>query len=97
MNMHKIIARNLKKLREATHYTQNEMASAIGITCSAYSNYESGEREVPYDVIEKASLSFPSICRAEWLWGCQSQKPVAENYMTFPEFSEIILIYFPEF
>ena len=34
------------------------MASAIGITRSAYSNYESGDREVPYDVIEKASDFF---------------------------------------
>ncbi|MDE6080290.1 MAG: helix-turn-helix transcriptional regulator [Duncaniella sp.] len=56
--MDKIIARNLKKLREAANYTQDEVASAIGITRSAYSNYESGDREVPYDVIEKASDFF---------------------------------------
>ena len=56
--MDKIIARNLKKLSEIAHYTQEEVASAIGITRSAYSNYESGEREVPYDVIEKASDFF---------------------------------------
>lgn len=34
------------------------MAHAIGITRSAYSNYESGDREIPYDVIEKASDFF---------------------------------------
>lgn len=56
--MDKIIAINLKKLREAACYTQEETARALGITRSAYSNYESGEREVPYDVIEKASDFF---------------------------------------
>lgn len=56
--MDKIIAGNLKKLREIARYTQDEVATAIGITRSAYSNYESGDREVPYDVIEKASDFF---------------------------------------
>ncbi len=56
--MDKIIARNIKKLRETARYTQNEAAQALGITRSAYSNYESGDREVPYDVIEKASDFF---------------------------------------
>lgn len=57
-NMDKTIARNIKKLRETARYTQDEVAQAIGITRSAYSNYESGDREVPYDVIEKASDFF---------------------------------------
>ncbi len=56
--MDKIIARNIKKLRETARYTQDEVAQALGITRSAYSNYESGDREVPYDVIEKASDFF---------------------------------------
>lgn len=56
--MERIIARNLKKLREIARYTQDEVAQALGITRSAYSNYESGDREVPYDVIEKASDFF---------------------------------------
>jgi transcriptional regulator with XRE-family HTH domain len=34
------------------------VANALGITRSAYSNYESGDREVPYDVLEKASDLF---------------------------------------
>lgn len=56
--MDKTIARNLKKLRETAHYTQDEVAQSLGITRSAYSNYESGDREVPYDVIDKASDFF---------------------------------------
>lgn len=57
-DMDKTIARNLRKLRETGRYTQDELAQALGITRSAYSNYESGDREVPYDVIEKASDFF---------------------------------------
>ena len=56
--MDKILARNFKKLREAAQYTQEETAQALGITRSAYSNYESGEREIPYNVIENASDFF---------------------------------------
>lgn len=56
--MDKTIARNIKKLREIARYTQDEAAQALGITRSAYSNYESGDREMPYDVIEKASDFF---------------------------------------
>lgn len=56
--MDKTIARNLKKLRETACYTQDEVAHALGITRSAYSNYEAGDREMPYDVIEKASDFF---------------------------------------
>lgn len=56
--MDKIIAKNIKKLRETARYTQEEVAKALGITRSAYSNYESGEREIPYDIIERASDFF---------------------------------------
>lgn len=56
--MDRIIARNIKKLREISRYTQSEVAQALGITRSAYSNYESGDREMPYDIIEKASDFF---------------------------------------
>lgn len=56
--MSNTIATNLKKLREAARYTQDEVSQALGITRSAYSNYESGEREAPYDVLEKVSDLF---------------------------------------
>lgn len=56
--MDKAISQNLKKLRETARYTQDEVAQALGITRSAYSNYESGEREMPYNIIEKASDFF---------------------------------------
>lgn len=56
--MDKIISRNLKKLREIAGYTQAEVSQALGITRSAYSNYESGEREMPYNLLEDASDFF---------------------------------------
>lgn len=56
--MNNIVANNLKKLREAARYTQDEVSQALGITRSAYSNYESGEREAPYDILEKVSDLF---------------------------------------
>ncbi|WP_036879774.1 helix-turn-helix transcriptional regulator [Xylanibacter oryzae] len=56
--MNKTIGKNLNKLRNVSAYTQDEIASALGITRSAYSNYESGEREMPFDLLEKASNLF---------------------------------------
>lgn len=56
--MNNIIANNLKTFREAARYTQDDVARALGITRSAYSNYESGDRETPYDVLEKVSDLF---------------------------------------
>lgn len=54
----KTVASNLKKLREAANYKQEEVAVALGLSRSAYSNYESGDREAPYDVLEKAANLF---------------------------------------
>lgn len=56
--MNAIIGYNLKKLRELSGYTQDEVAQALGITRSAYSNYEGGTREFPYDLLEKAADLF---------------------------------------
>ena len=50
-----IVGRNLKVLREANDFTQEQMAGYLGIGRSAYSNYESGEREAPLDVLEKSA------------------------------------------
>lgn len=57
-DMNRIIANNLKTFREAARYTQDDVARALGIKRSAYSNYESGDREAPYDVLEKVSDLF---------------------------------------
>ena len=43
--METTIGRNLKLLREANSFTQDQVASFLGINRSIYSNYESGDRE----------------------------------------------------
>ena len=56
--MSSIIGINLKKLREANHFTQEQVASFLGVKRSAYSNYESGDREPTLDSLEKAANLF---------------------------------------
>ena len=53
-----IIGRNLKLLRKANHLTQEQVASYLGINRSAYANYETGDREAPIEVLEKACNLF---------------------------------------
>ncbi len=56
--MSNIVGDNLKKLRDANRFSQEQVASFLGINRSTYSNYESGDREAPLDVLEKASDLF---------------------------------------
>lgn len=53
-----IIGENLKKIRELSNLTQEQVAKSIGIERSAYSNYEGGTREVPYNILENISNLF---------------------------------------
>ena len=53
-----VVGRNLKALREAHGYTQEQVANFLGIGRSAYANYEAGERETPMEVMERASELF---------------------------------------
>ncbi len=46
-----IVAKNIKNLREASGFTQEQIASFIGVGRSAYSNYGMGIRELPFGVI----------------------------------------------
>ena len=55
MEERNILARNIKRLRDASSFTQEQVASFLNITRSAYSNYESAEREIPFSVLEKLS------------------------------------------
>ena len=53
--MNKIIGQNLYKLRKANNFTQEQIADYLGINRSTYSNYELGEREMPFDLLEQAA------------------------------------------
>ena len=56
--INQIIGENLRKIRELSGFTQEQIAKSIGIERSAYSNYEGGTREVPYDILERISNMF---------------------------------------
>lgn len=58
MEDNEIVGRNLRALREANCYTQEQMARFLGIQRSTYSNYELGEREAPIEMLEKACSLF---------------------------------------
>lgn len=51
--MKTIVGENLKRFRDASEYTQDEVATYIGIVRGAYANYETGAREMPYDMLLK--------------------------------------------
>lgn len=53
MNERQIIARNIKLMREASGFTQKHVADFLGIQRSTYSNYETGDRELPLSLMEK--------------------------------------------
>ena len=46
-----MIIRRIRDLREDHDYTQAALADHLHITQAAYSNYETGERSVPIEVL----------------------------------------------
>ena len=52
--MNAIIGNNLKRLREANRMTQEQVSSYLAINRSTYSNYESGDREAPLNILGKS-------------------------------------------
>lgn len=48
-----IIATNIKRLREASGFTQDNVARFLNVNRSAYANYETGARELPLHLMEK--------------------------------------------
>jgi transcriptional regulator with XRE-family HTH domain len=49
--MKTVVGENLKRFRNASDYSQLEVADYLNIERGAYANYESGSREMPYDKI----------------------------------------------
>lgn len=50
--MDNIINKNIKLFRDSFGFTQEKVASFIGIDRGAYANYESG-RDIPYHILQK--------------------------------------------
>lgn len=64
-----IIGKNMSKLRAANNLTQQQVADYLGITRSAYSNYEDGVREAPMEV----------LLRSADLFGCDAHLLLERN------------------
>jgi transcriptional regulator with XRE-family HTH domain len=67
--MKEIIGGNLKKLRMANGYTDQNVADYLQIGRSAYANYESGLREMPFE----------HLCKAADLFGCEISSLLSEE------------------
>lgn len=64
-----MINEKLKQLRKEKGVSQKEISNAIGITLSAYSNYEQGIREPSIDIIIKLCKYFKAS--ADYLIGLE--------------------------
>lgn len=51
--MKNVVSENLKRFRDASEYNQSHVAVFLEIERGAYANYESGLREMPYNLIVK--------------------------------------------
>jgi transcriptional regulator with XRE-family HTH domain len=58
MQEQKIISQNITKLRSKLGWNQSDIANYLGVTREAISNYERGERSVPYDLLEKLATFY---------------------------------------
>lgn len=65
-----MINEKLKQLRKEKGVSQKEISNAIGITLSAYSNYEQGIREPSIDIIIKLCKYFD--VSADYLLGLEN-------------------------
>ena len=64
-----VIGQNARLMRESCGFKQEQVAAFLGIGRSAYSNYETGEREMPLQVMEKVAD----------LYGCDLEDLYEEN------------------
>lgn len=54
--MNKIVGKNLKASRNFNRFTQEQVADFLGLqNRSTYSNYESGDRDAPLEVLERCA------------------------------------------
>lgn len=64
-----IIASNIKRLRDASGFTQDNVANYLKVNRSAYANYETGARELPLHLMEKLAD----------LYGCEMYNLFSED------------------
>ena len=49
---------NFRNARKAVNMTQEEVAQRLGLTRAAYTHYEKGTRECPFDTLRKIAAIF---------------------------------------
>ncbi|MCL2217197.1 MAG: helix-turn-helix domain-containing protein [Defluviitaleaceae bacterium] len=99
------IGKRIKELRSAKGVTQTELAQRIGMTASAISSYEIGERQPSYDVLIKVAKQFNVT--TDYLLGhtnkdmmdvsglCRSQREnIQKMVATYQKFNELSIIMF---
>ena len=86
--INQVVGENLKKIRELSGFTQEEVAKSIGVERSTYSNYEGGIREIPYHVLENVSNLFG--CEAFVLF---EDSIHADNLKEIAIFKDIVMSY----
>jgi len=103
--MKTIVSDNLKNFRDALGYTQSKVATFLGIERGAYANYESGNREMPYDVMTKVcelygidlSVLFEensSVLNDELVCAFRVDTPCDEDIKEISHFKKIVRNYF---
>ena len=80
--INQVVGENLKKIRELSGFTQEEVAKSIGVERSTYSNYEGGIREIPYHVLENVSN----------LFGCEAFVLFEDSIHADNEMKEIAIV-----
>lgn len=68
------VSKRLKQVRDRLGHTHAEMAARLGVHFKTYSNYESGERDLPLEVVLKL-VSDAGISPAWLLTGTGPQQP----------------------
>lgn len=53
-----IVQNNIRTIRKKLGYTQETVASVLGIARTTYTEYETKEMEIPFDILEKLSDFF---------------------------------------
>jgi transcriptional regulator with XRE-family HTH domain len=53
-----IVQNNIRTIRKKLGYTQKTVASVLGIARTTYTEYETKEMEIPFDILEKLSDFF---------------------------------------
>ncbi|MDR3286413.1 MAG: helix-turn-helix domain-containing protein [Prevotellaceae bacterium] len=53
-----MLSKNIRTLRENLGYTQAQIGGFLGVSAAAVTQYETGVREIPVEVVSKLSLLF---------------------------------------